>query len=1092
MIPGLGGSLLSHDALAPWLETAARRADDAPARAAFGASLSSAWSEMGPVHGPRAVFDRIATPLAGALGLRLTLDGVEHQDVLHARIEADDRAWAVLVVTAWGRDPREVWRESVLRAIAWNVRWSVCLNGPSVRIIDSRRTYSRRFAEIDLREATASPLLFTLLRGLLDAHAFADPRGPALDRMVAASEQFRAAVRASLQQGVHESLTLLMTAFARARRPAPHGAQLGEVLLDESLTVIYRILFLLFAEARGLVPRWHPTYRDSYTIESLREIVERRPRPRGLWESLQAIARLAHTGCSAGELRVPPFNGRLFSPTLAPLAATRQLDDGAVREALLSLTTRPGRSGRERISYADLGVEQLGGVYERILDYTPAPGRPAALVKGNRRKSTGAFYTPRSLTEYLVRRTLAPLVQAATPDGILALRVLDPAMGSGAFLVAACRYLSSAYEAALVREGNIAGGDLSDDDRAGFRRAVAQRCLYGVDLNPTAVQLGRLSLWLATLARDRPLTFLDHHLRSGNSLVGAPLADIALRPPGRSRRRLTDLPLFAVDTDEDAIASIVGPRLALASGPGDTLQQVRDKERLLASLGNQAALVSRWKAVADLWCAGWYPLGRESAAVFTALADELLGRAVALPRHLSSRLLASARDTAGREAFFHWTLEFPEAFYAPDGGALDPPGFDAVIGNPPWEMLRGDAGSGDDRRAAAAASSTLTAFARESGAYTLQREGHANLFQLFAERSLSLVRRGGRLGLLLPSGFATDHGCGPLRRHMLERTHIDTCVSLENRDGLFPIHRSVRFLLVCATAGGSTPALPYRAGLRAVEALDRMPDSGSDPDAIPLRRALLERISGPHLAIPEIRSAADLALVSRLAFTHPALGDPDGWGVRFGRELNASDDRPQFVERSPVSRDQCPILEGKHVQPFSVNVSAARSAIPQAVAARLLDRARTFGRARLAYRDVSSATNRLTLIAAVIPPGAVTTHTLFCLKGDLPPDVHHFLCGVFNSFVANYLVRLRVTTHVTAGIIDRLPVPRPSEDSAAFREIVRLARTLSAAPGETGAAARLQGAVARLYACTPAELGHVLETFPLIDDGFKQSCLDLL
>src|SRR4029077_16483791 len=139
--------------------------------------------------------------------------------------------------------------------------------------------------------------------------------------------------------------------------------------------------------------------------------------------------------------------------------------------------------------------------------------------------------------EYLVRRTLAPLVRGRSPEGVLSLRVVDPAMGSGAFLVAACRYLAAAYEEALISEGTVTRADVSSADRAAFRRAGALKCLYGVDLNPTAVQLARLSLWLCTLAADRPLTFLDHHLRCGNSWAVAALADIATRPPGTARRR---------------------------------------------------------------------------------------------------------------------------------------------------------------------------------------------------------------------------------------------------------------------------------------------------------------------------------------------------------------------------------------------------------------------------------------------------------------------------------------------------------------------------------------------------------------------------
>ena len=188
--------------------------------------------------------------------------------------------------------------------------------------------------------------------------------------------------------------------------------------------------------------------------------------PVGLWDALRAIARLAHAGCRAGDLRVTPFNGRLFAPWRTPLADRRNLDDAAATRAVLALSTRvaPDRSGRERIAYRDLGVEQLGAVYETLLDYEPrvtsAPpprrraSRPVvALEPGSGvRKATGTFYTPQPIAEYLIRRTIGPLVRGASPDRILALRIVDPAMGSGAFLVAACRYVAAAYETALIQQ----------------------------------------------------------------------------------------------------------------------------------------------------------------------------------------------------------------------------------------------------------------------------------------------------------------------------------------------------------------------------------------------------------------------------------------------------------------------------------------------------------------------------------------------------------------------------------------------------------------------------------------------------------------
>ena len=282
-----------------------------------------------------------------------------------------------------------------------------------------------------------------------------------------------------------------------------------------------------------------------------------------------------------------------------------------MREALLALTTRAGRSGRQRIAYADLGVEQLGGVYERILDFEAVSGiggNPArlTLVRAGRRKTTGSFYTPRALTEYLVRRTLAPLVRDATPEGILSLRVLDPAMGSGAFLVAACRYLALAYEPALIRR------------RRRCRRAIspiATEPAFGARSRSAACSASTSTRWPCSSRgcrcgsppspADRPLTFLDHHLRTGNSLVGASLADLA-RQPRTARARPADLPLFELDAAGTALGVTIGRRLSIANDPGDTIEQVRAKERLMASLGHEGAPLTRWKAAADLWCAAWF------------------------------------------------------------------------------------------------------------------------------------------------------------------------------------------------------------------------------------------------------------------------------------------------------------------------------------------------------------------------------------------------------------------------------------------------------------------------------------------------------
>jgi hypothetical protein len=179
-----------------------------------------------------------------------------------------------------------------------------------------------------------------------------------------------------------------------------------------------------------------------------------------------------------------------------------------------------------------------------VPDAAPALGWSVSLVRGSGvRKATGSFYTPQPLADYLVRRTLGPLVQDAAPDHILRLRVVDPAMGSGAFLVAACRFLAGAYESALVRHGGCHSSDIGESERVSIRRTIAERCLYGVDKNPFAVNLAKLSLWLVTLARDEPFTFVDHALRHGDS---APAASNAARHHALSLSNFPNIHSFPI------------------------------------------------------------------------------------------------------------------------------------------------------------------------------------------------------------------------------------------------------------------------------------------------------------------------------------------------------------------------------------------------------------------------------------------------------------------------------------------------------------------------------------------------------------------
>ncbi len=1115
MVPGFGGHLVSQSYVEQHLLPALVHSEHAGAISAFSRDLSSWWREVvrsiGPASSARVVFDVAVGPLLGALGHHAPALA-PHAWGLAGRAAAGPPV--AVIVLPWATPLAGRWRDAVRAGVATDAPWAVVSNGHSLHIVDCTRPWTRRSLDFSFPAIVNDPRGPAALWALGRAGALVS-----LGAIVANSDRHAAQVCRSLGDGVLEALPQLAAALGAGRTPGRpiepgHPVTPGhpikgcptqskaptKAVFEQALTIVYRVLFLLFAEARGLVPVWNEIYRDGYTIDALCRRIAERPGAPGLWDAFQAISRMAHGGCHAGDLDVTAFNGRLFSPSYTPLVERRRVPDAIVRRMVIALTTTASRAGRQRIGYHDLGVEQLGSVYERVLEYEPSASTTTLARTSTERKATGSFYTPRAITEFLVRRTLHPLVDGKTADDILALRVVDPAMGSGAFLVAACHYLADQCERAMVRDGQLPGAEISVAEKAAIRRRVAERCLFGVDLNPTAVQLARLSLWLTTLASDRPLTFLDHHLAVGDSLIGARLSDLGRSPVRRARERRLDpqspvLPIFEDEVAGVLAARILPDRIRLALEPSDTVEAVRRKERRLAALTASDGPFASWSRAADTWCA--VSLWAEQAPS-SALAGEMLARALGAATTLPARDLDRWMDRASTIArdhrAFHWELAFPEVFFDGDGRPRADAGFDAVIGNPPWDMLRADLGSSEDRVSDRARTSALLRFFRASGSYRSQGGGHPNRYQLFLERALQLARPGGRVGLILPSGLGTDHGSAALRRHLFDRCSIDTWLGFDNRLAIFPIHRSVRFVLLCAANGGSTERLSFRCGLNDASVLEQYSSVAMEAEArdgISISRSRLEAWDPAHLTLPEISTPMALGILAQAAAVAPKLGAKDGWAAQFGRELNATDDRPHLVPRVAGARTM-PIVEGKHLAPFTVSLEAATLAIAPEKAERLIDGRSSFGRVRLAYRDVASATNRVTLIAALLPKGTLSTHTVFCLKTPLSRPDQWCLLALLNSLVANFIVRLGVTTHVTTALMSRLPVPRPDRGSSAFVDLVAHARSLARTGVDAGPEqfARLNAIVARLYGLTREQYVHVVDSFPLLPEALRSRCLD--
>lgn len=1032
-LPGISG----------WLLPARFLAERVAPRATCDLRMQPQWERWwrkvahacGPATGVRTLFDVAAMPLFGRLGFRARHPRFQPGSATATLLTPRGRTVA-LIVRPWAVRPSALWRDATSAARDVDAEWCCVFAPPTLSIIPAAGHAQRRTLDLTL-PATIEPRSIATFLSLTHASSFDNNT---LEHWLDAAVSEQARVRADLQHGVMTALSAF-TGLLDGRR---HSAG------NEALTLVYRILFLLFAESRDLVPRHHPAYRESYTLSSLCDEALQSSRARGLWDGLAAICRLSRQGGRVDTLEVFPFNGHLFAARAAPSLESRRpgdrptrdsdARDSVVGQALVALATRQEPAGRVAISYADLGVEELGAVYERVIGFDDINDTGEARKRGRHgalRKDTGTFYTPQALADFVVQRTLAPLVEGRTADRLLDLRIVDPAMGSGAFLVAALRYLTAAYERALVRDGRCDASDITDAERTSFRRLIAHQCLFGVDANPVAVQVARLSLWLATLAHTKPISFLDHRLRVGNSLIGASPEDIH-RSPGAATR---DLPLFDDGTPrlEAMLRRVVPTLLAISREPDDSVADVRRKEAAWSSLQNDAHPLARWKDAVSLWCAQWFwPAGerRPSPAEIRAGAGALGYGREDLPAAQTGRLAAIARDTARRQEFFHWPLEFPDVFYDPSGIAAA--GFDAVVGNPPWEMVRRDSGSGRK----GLVQDPIVKFVRESGLFPHCGHGHLNLYQPFIERSLTLVRPGGRVGLIVPWGFAVDDGAGAMRTALVDAGALDTIVGFDNARGLFPIHRGLRFAVIVAASGGAPRDTRARFGLASTDAIEELTASGDEPLPIQLSAEVLARIGGRTRRIPDLRSDEDLTWLSHVMRAHPAIGAREGWGARFSRELNASDDRHAF---SPTrSRGSLPVADGKHIAPFQVHVDRCERFIPAQVARQRLPDAR-FERPRLVYRDVSGVGNRFTLVAAVMPARVVTTHTLFCLRNDLPLLQQHFLCGVFNSDLLNRVVRLLMGSHVTTSLVESLPVPR-WEDRPVHRRISRIAARL-AEPG---------------------------------------------
>jgi len=863
--------------------------------------------------------------------------------------------------------------------------WGIVTNGLTLRLLRNSTLVRRQaYIEFDLQAIFEEQRFHDFAAFYRLLHRTRLPRGIAdaseclLERYYAQTIEQGGRVREHLRDGVEECLKLLGNGFLAHKdndelRQKFKSKQLSSAqFYRQLLRLVYRFLFLLVSEDRGLISP-NPVYREHYGIARLRRMLDVQAtwtdHP-DLWLGLRTLFHLFQDDKLSTILDLSPLNGELFAAQTLDSCTLSNRDLLVAFWHLAYYQERAGGPSR-RVNYAALDVEELGSVYESLLEFHPDLAEDAAgrlrfdLIFGSERKTTGSFYTPPELVNELIESALIPVVRqrltaAAAADkrdggtkhqhaALLSLRIIDVACGSGHMLLAAARHVGK--ELARLRTG--------EDEPAPERvreaiRDVISHCIYGVDRNPLAVDLCRVALWLESHTAGKPLTFLDHRIRCGDSLVGAfnvgvlsqGIPDKAFDPcegdnkstardatkQNREERRGAQ-DLFALRDSGEAEVLTRHSRDVDAI-PDDSPQLIRRKRELFEASHRDPAWL-RQKQACDLWTAAFFQTLTADSVVITsaALADHLGGRPI------DARLHGHAEVLALSQPFFHWPLEFPEVFGAG--------GFDVVLSNPPWERIKlqeqeffaardpriAEASNKAARSrliteliqenpalhaefiAAVHAADCVSKFLRQSGRFPLTATGDINTYAVFAETIRHLLAPAGRAGIILPTGIATDDTTKEFFSDLIETQTLVRLVGYENESFIFPaIANVVRFATLTVSGPRATEPKPtFAFYLRLFSQLtQRERFFQLAPDDLAL-------LNPNTRTCPVFRTRTDAELTRAIYRRVPVFtreGQPDGnpWGARFMTMFHMANDSHLF--RDAAGEGLVPLYEAKQFWHF--------------------------------------------------------------------------------------------------------------------------------------------------------------------------------
>jgi len=1038
--------------------------------------------------------------------------------------------------------------------------WGFVSNGYRLRILRDNSSMTRQaHLEFDLEsmmegEVYADFVLFWMICHQSRVEG-SHPGEYWLERWAKAAEQQGTRALDQLRGSVERAIEALGTGFIKhpknrdLRDKLRNGTLNKQDYYRQLLRLVYRLLLLFAAEDRDLLldpeadDGAQELYLNHYSIQRVRQIAEhfRGTTHLDQFEGLRLVMRLVggYDNGKAKILGLPILGSALFNDAFVADIIDCKIANRDLLEAIRALAFIEDKAaGTLRpIDYKHLGPEELGGVYESLLELHPEVNIDARYFRletagGHDRKTTGSYFTPPALINALLDSALEPVLAQArrtrnSEAAILNLKVCDPACGSGSFLIAAAHRI--AYALAQVR----VGGDEPPPSliRTALRQVIGN-CIYGVDINPMSVELCKVNLWIEALDPGKPLSFLDHHIKAGNSLLGTTPALMAQGIPddafvalegndkeatGTARKQNRQERKDFEKGQRSLFELIEPPQHAVLTSAVQQVDEIDDsritgiraKEARWRELANDPEYINA-RLLADAWCAAfvWERKAGMSVPPMTQLTYQRLCANPAATEFEGLRTAVVAlREQYG---FFHWHIEFPKVFSVPErpDDAENTQmgwngGFDCVLGNPPWEHTEikekewfaerapdiADASNAAIRRrmigdlvqrdpslyhgfvAERRSAEGFGHFVRTSGTYALTGRGRTNTYPLFAEKSRQVINNLGRVGIVVPSGIATDDTTKYFFQDLMKMRSLVSFYDFENREGIFiGVHRSFKFALVTMTGiEASTSKAEF------VFFAQQVSDLGDINRRFALSAEDIARLNPNTGTTAIFRNRHDAEIATNIYRHIPILirripEFQNLWLTDITRMLNMSDDAELFntykdmIEQGCILRGHSfingtevflPLYEAKMFWHFDHRwatydddstrelPSSEKSNLQLAQPRYWVEQSKLYKHMSghdvnwlISFRDITNSTNERTAVFSILPFVALA-HPSPMLFINQTALLHTAIVACLNSYVVDYLARQKVGgTHLSYVILEQLPIIPPHAYTPALLDFI--------------------------------------------------------